>query len=79
MRDYLTEHNADDLLSAIEHKTRREIEQLLAERFPKPDVATRVRAIVVAPTPTSAPAEAPGDSCAEPQHSVGESEPLLAA
>jgi hypothetical protein len=33
---------SSDLLKAAEHKTRREIELLLAQRYPRPDLATRV-------------------------------------
>jgi len=36
---------ATDLLTAAEHKTKDEILVVLAERFPQPDVATRVRAL----------------------------------
>ncbi|MEO5618662.1 MAG: hypothetical protein ABIS67_12920, partial [Candidatus Eisenbacteria bacterium] len=42
---YLTGETADELLGAAAHKTKSEIEQLLAERFPRPEVATRVQAI----------------------------------
>ena len=35
----------DELLAAAKHRTRGEIEQLMAERFPKPDVKAEVRAI----------------------------------
>jgi 5-methylcytosine-specific restriction endonuclease McrA len=37
---------ANELLAAAAHKANAEIEQLLAERFPKPDVPTVVRAVV---------------------------------
>ena len=36
---------AEELLAAAEHKTKDEILVLLAERFPQPDVAARVRAL----------------------------------
>jgi hypothetical protein len=42
---YLTEHNAGELLAAATHKTKLEIEKLLAERFPKPDLPALVQAI----------------------------------
>jgi len=35
---HLTEGTAEELLAAATHKTKSEIEQLLAEWFPKPDV-----------------------------------------
>jgi hypothetical protein len=45
----LTDETADELLTAATHKSKLEIEQLLAERYPKPDVPTRIQAI----SPTS--------------------------
>ena len=48
---YLTPQTADDLLAAATHKRRTEIEQLLAARFPRPDLPSLVQAI--APTPPS--------------------------
>jgi hypothetical protein len=39
---YLTPENADELLAAATHRTRAEIEWLLAERFPRPDLPERV-------------------------------------
>jgi len=50
---YLTPENADELLAAAAHKSKSEIEQLVAERFPRPDVAARVEAL---PTRLSPPA-----------------------
>jgi hypothetical protein len=50
---HLTEHTADELLAAATHRTRTEIERLLAERFPRPDLLAWVAAIprsVVAPS-----------------------------
>jgi hypothetical protein len=39
---HLTEGTADELMAAATHKTKSEIEQLLAERFPKSDVLSWV-------------------------------------
>ncbi len=39
----LTLENQDDLIARARHKSKREIEQMLADRAPKPDVAARVR------------------------------------
>jgi len=50
---HLTRDTADELLRAATHKSKAEIEQLLAERFPRPDVATRLAPVapsVSAPT-----------------------------
>jgi hypothetical protein len=42
---YLTEHTADELLSAARRKTKPEVEQLLAERFPRSEMLGLVEAI----------------------------------
>jgi hypothetical protein len=42
---HMTTQNAAELLDAATHKTRREIQCMLAERFPKPDVPTLVMAL----------------------------------
>jgi 5-methylcytosine-specific restriction endonuclease McrA len=56
---HLTEDTAGELLAAATHKSKAQIEQLLAERFPRPDMPTRVQALPVVPLPE--PAElAPG-------------------
>ena len=39
---HLTSDNADALLAAAAHKTKSEVEAMLAHRFPKPDVPTRI-------------------------------------
>src|SRR5882672_9312892 len=39
---HLTPDTADELLAAAAHKTKAEIKQLLAQRFPQPDVPTRI-------------------------------------
>jgi hypothetical protein len=49
---HLTEETAGDLLAAAAHRSKSEIEQLLAERFPKPDLPTRLEA--KAPLPVQA-------------------------
>src|SRR5216117_2617001 len=61
---YLIEATADELLAAAVHKTKAEIEQLLAERFPRPDLPTLVQALppasaagLLAPPPVTAPAD----------------------
>ncbi len=63
---HLTCANADELVAAATHKTRSEIELLLAQRFPKPDVAQRLQAIprTLEPAPVAAPAPALGDQLA---------------
>jgi hypothetical protein len=50
----LTEHTAEELLVAATRKTTKQIERLLAEHFPRPDVPTRV--VPVAPVSGDRPA-----------------------
>jgi hypothetical protein len=45
LSSYLTAENADELLAAAAHKSKSELEQLLAERFPRPDAATCVQTV----------------------------------
>ena len=45
LKAYMTRRNADELLAAVTHRSCREIEKILAERYPKADVATKVRAL----------------------------------
>jgi hypothetical protein len=42
---HLTAETVDELLAATTHKTNAEIELLLAERFPRPDVPTQVQSV----------------------------------
>ena len=49
---HLTPGNVDELVAAATHKTRAEIEQLIAERFPRPDWPERLQAIPVSLSPT---------------------------
>jgi hypothetical protein len=46
---HLTPETAEELLAAASHKTRLEIERLIAERFPRADVAPSVEAIPSSP------------------------------
>jgi hypothetical protein len=39
---YLTRENAEDLFAAATHRSKAAIESLLAERFPRPDLPTRI-------------------------------------
>ena len=43
LRDHLTFANHAQLLDEVSHKTKTQIEELLARRFPRPDVASRLR------------------------------------
>lgn len=52
---HLNSDNADELIAAATHRTKAQVELLLAERFPKPDLPTLIRAIA-APAASDAPA-----------------------
>ncbi|MEK7824716.1 MAG: hypothetical protein AAB290_06725 [Candidatus Eisenbacteria bacterium] len=65
---HLTEETAEELLTAAAHKSKSDIEQLLAERFPRPEVPARLEAIAspatlpdeqLAPGQVGTPAEQP--------------------
>jgi 5-methylcytosine-specific restriction endonuclease McrA len=58
LKPHLSPANAEELIGAASRRTREEIERLLAERFPKPDVPTRVEAIAPAIDLLAAGAEA---------------------
>lgn len=45
LREHLTGENHAELLEAASGKTKRELEELLAVRFPRPDVPERIRAL----------------------------------
>jgi hypothetical protein len=42
---YLNDENAEGLLAEARHKSRRELEKILAIRFPRPDVPPRIEAL----------------------------------
>ncbi len=89
---HLTNRNAAELLAAATHKSKSQIEALLAERFPRPDVPSLLRPVTVAasvqpaapaPATMTSPQLAPGRvGMTLPEHSVsaaaGESTPLAA-
>ncbi len=66
----LTPGNANELLAAATHRSRREIEIMLAERFPQRDVATRVRAL---PPASSLPSPGTVKICAADAQSAAPS------
>lgn len=47
LKPHMTHENAEELIAAVAHKSKAEIEVLLATRFPSPDVPTVVRALPV--------------------------------
>src|SRR5450432_3341874 len=54
LRDYLTPENHRELLEAASGKTKLQVQEMLASRFPRPDVASTIRKLPSprAPTPT---------------------------
>jgi hypothetical protein len=71
LRSHLTEQNHRELLGKAQHQSKRQVQQLLADEQPKPDVAERVQTLpqrpsVSAPTPEIAGAETLGP----PQQSI---------
>ena len=63
LKPYLTPENVEELLAAAARKSNEEVEQLLAERFPKSEVLAWVESM---PT-TSVEPVAPGQSIVSPQ------------
>ncbi len=59
LRDYLTQENHHDLLQAASGKTKWQVQELLARRFPRPDVESRIRRL---PTPRASGVGAPSRS-----------------
>src|SRR5450432_1944601 len=57
LRDYLTPENHRELLKAASGKTKLQVQEMLASRFPRPDVASTIRKLPSprAQTPTPAP------------------------
>ena len=43
LRDYLTQENHRELLAEASNKTKLQVQELLARRFPRPDVASYIR------------------------------------
>jgi hypothetical protein len=64
LRDHLTNENHTELLREASNKTKRQVEELVARRFPKPEVASFVRKLpersaMPDPIPSDAPAPTP--------------------
>jgi hypothetical protein len=50
---YMTHANAAELLAGASHRTRSEIVAMLANRFPAPDLPTRIVPLIAGPTPAT--------------------------
>jgi hypothetical protein len=60
LRDHLSESNVEALVAAVAGKTKREVEELLARRAPRPDVPATIRKLPAAlPSPAPTPSPAP--------------------
>ena len=55
LANHLTSKNADELFALASHKSKKAIESLLAERFPRSDLPTRLEPIPATETPTLCP------------------------
>jgi hypothetical protein len=84
---YLTPENADELLAAAAHRSKAEIEQLLADRFPRPDLPVRIDVLTPPPAigelvPEPVESRAPGARQLVPEPvespSPGTADPSLA-
>lgn len=62
LKRYLTPENHQELLAAASGKSKREVEELLAWRYPEPDVRSSVRALSTPATPVPASADPPAPS-----------------
>ena len=68
LHDHLTEANAEELFAAATHKSRREIELVLALRFPQADVATVLRPVCADSSRELVPAPVFDTAHSAPEH-----------
>src|SRR5450432_2491411 len=59
LRDYLTPENHRELLEAASGKTKLQVQEMLARRFPRPDVASSIRKLPLPRLPVAAAAPTP--------------------
>src|SRR3989454_7937306 len=67
---HLTPENADELLAAAVHKTRAEVELVLAQRFPRPDLPGRAQVLsppILCTEPSGCPAAVDQSAPGPPQ------------
>jgi 5-methylcytosine-specific restriction endonuclease McrA len=58
LRDYLTPENHRELLACAAHKTKFQVQEMLAGRFPRPDVESRIRKLPGLAVSQAAPTQA---------------------
>ena len=64
---HLTRANAGELVAVAEHRSKLELESLLAQRYPRPDLQTLVQAVAVAAPPLEvAPGPVAGNGATDP-------------
>jgi hypothetical protein len=68
LRDYLTQQNHLELLAEASNKTKLQVQELLARRFPRPDVASYVRKL---PSRTACDASEHPKGCDASKHPKG--------
>jgi hypothetical protein len=68
---HLTADNHVDLLNSARHKSKREIEHLVAERRPQPDVPSSIRRLPAPKVPALLPASSPDAQPAENRRDAG--------
>jgi len=73
----LSAENVGELIEAATHRRKSEIEEVLARRFPRPEVPARVRAIPAIPAGFT-PRLAPGQVGSEAPHGIGTTDHPLA-
>ncbi|MDF2692016.1 MAG: hypothetical protein K0S65_399 [Labilithrix sp.] len=78
---HLTEDNHEELLRAASHKSKREVQELLAARFPKDDLPSTIRLLPATnvPTPTTSCPTASASAHSESPSRKPSIEPLSAA
>jgi hypothetical protein len=72
---YLTSGNVNDLVAEATHKSKLEIEGLIARRFPRPDVATEIRPLASAPASTRLAPARVAERALEPGGASADAEP----
>src|SRR5258706_5787271 len=70
LRDYLTPKNHRELLEEASGKTKLQVQEMLARRFPRPDVASTIRKLPAPRAPEPAPSLALPRSASSPEASV---------
>jgi hypothetical protein len=76
---HLSAENHRELLAAASHRSKREVEELIARRFPKPDTASSVRKVPERPSPVAVPPTRPAEPTHAPFMAIAPPAPVLTA